>query len=98
MRRLIISILRFIRDYKFEALFALLIACGLTGAILVQGSDDLHYAPAVICPMLAALLAIIYGYKKRSLHLPVNATVLLMAAFFGYVMLSTLWAVIPYTA
>ncbi len=98
MRRPIISILQRALEHKFECLFALLITAGLLGAVFMPGTDDLRYGPAVMCPLLAGLLAVIHGYRTKALHFPLNATTLLMAGFFGYLILSTTWAVVPYTA
>ncbi len=95
---LIIFILRFLNDNKIETLFALLLAVALLSGVFTYGSDDLKYGPAVICTFLGALLLIARGYRARSLSFPVSATSVLLCAFFGYVMLSTTWAVVHYTA
>lgn len=98
MRRLIIFILRFLNDHKVEGLFALLIATGLLSAVFTYGSDDLRYGPAIICPFLAVLLAVARGFRAQVLSFPVSATSILMCVFFGYVLLSTSWAHVSYTA
>lgn len=90
--------MRLALNYKFECLFALLVGCGLLAAVFMQGTDDLLYGPAVAGPLLASLLAVMHGYKTGPLHIPINATTVLMGAFFSYLALSTLWAVVPYTA
>lgn len=98
VRRPVIFILRFLNDNKCETLFALLIAVALLSGVFTYGSDDLKYGPAVIGTFLASLLLIARGYRARSLSFPVTATTLLLCAFFGYVLLSTTWAVVHYTA
>lgn len=71
---------------------------GVLSGVFTYGSDDLNYGPAVICTFLASFLLIARAYRARALSFPVTATSVLLCAFFGYVLLSTLWAVVPYTA
>lgn len=79
-------------------LFALLVALALLSSVFTYGSDDLNYGPAIICTFLAAFLLIARGYRTHSLNFPLSVTSILLCMFFGYVMLSTLWALVPYTA
>lgn len=78
-------------------LFALLIAAGLTAGVFTYGTDDIKYGTSVIGPLAGCLLLMVMGYRAGTLSLPLSATFISMAAFFGYLLLSTTWSPISYT-
>lgn len=76
---------------------SILFLAGFVLSLFFTGYEDLHYAPALLCLLAGACLAVLPAFR-RGLQFPAAPPATLLFIFWLYVSLSLSWSSVPYAS